>query len=124
MKTFEYVSNLFAARDVVHMAHLSTKKYSRHKALGNLYETILEYVDNFVETYQGQHELMDFTIIHAEPVPDNAIVEYLLALIGDVLLPAKKEFATDMDQYGHYVNDIEAFIGDIYHAIYKLRFLE
>lgn len=124
MKTFEYVSNLFAARDVVHMAHLSTKKYSRHKALGNLYTTILDYLDNFVETYQGQHELMDFTIIHAEPVADNAIVEYLLAFIGDVLLPAKKEFATDMDRYGHYVNDIEAFIGDIYHSIYKLRFLE
>jgi hypothetical protein len=124
MKASEYISKLFEARDIVHMAHLSTKSYSRHKALGSLYETILEYLDNFVETYQGQFDLINFDIIHAVPIPDNAIVEYLQAFYGEVLIPAKLEFQSDSVNYGHYANDLEAFIGDIYHTIYKLRFLE
>lgn len=124
MKTNEYIAALFEARDVVHMTHLSTKKYSRHKALGDLYETINDFLDNFVETFQGQFDLVDFSLVHAEPVPDNEIVEYLQIFIGEVLIPAKKLFQTNSDEYGHYANDLESFIGDIYHALYKLRFLE
>jgi len=124
MKANEYVSNLFSARDIIHMAHLSTKSYARHKALGDLYDTILDYIDNFVEVYQGMHELMDFTGIKADPIPENAIVEYIQSLISGVLIPAKNEFATDMEHYGHFVNDIETLIADMYHTLYKLRFLE
>lgn len=122
MKTSDYLSSLFEAADVVHMAHLSTRVFARHEAL-KLYSTLRDFVDSFAEIYMGKTgELIDFVDITASPVPDSEIEEYLASLI-DILVEAKNEFATNMEEYGNFVNDIETLISEIQHTIYKLKFL-
>lgn len=124
MKASEYVAALLGARDIVHLAHLSTLSYARHKAFGGLYEDILDYTDNFVETYQGQTgKLIEVKKIDAVPVPDDGMEAWLEEFCDGVVKAAKLEFAQNMDEYGHFVNDIETLIGQIYHTLYKLKFL-
>lgn len=124
MTTTEFVSNLFAARDVLHLMHLHTKSYAEHKALGGIYPAIEEFTDSFVETYQGQVgdliNVTSFTVSMSTPDP----IAYLENFCDSVLVEAKNAFATDMEQYGHYVNNIEELISTVYHTIYKLKFLK
>ena len=54
----ELVSHVFALRNAAHLAHWSTKSYSEHKALGNLYDDLIDKIDNIVEAYQGYYGLI------------------------------------------------------------------
>ena len=38
-----------------HIMHLATTSYAAHKALGNFYEKVGDFVDSFVEAYQGKY---------------------------------------------------------------------
>jgi hypothetical protein len=49
----ELVSRCFAARTAAHFAHLKTKSYAAHMALGSFYEDVVDATDEFIECYQG-----------------------------------------------------------------------
>lgn len=49
----ELVSRCFAARTAAHFAHLLTKSYSQHMALGDFYDDIAEGADKFIECRMG-----------------------------------------------------------------------
>jgi hypothetical protein len=124
MKVEDYVADLFAAGDAIHSAHLRTKSYARHKAL-SLYEDIRDYADNFVEVYQGQmNQLINEYEVETQSLPDEEAEAYLEGFCKDVLINAKNEFSQNMEEYGHFVNDIETLIAKVYHTLYKLRFLK
>ena len=44
----ELVSHVFAMRNAAHLAHWATKSYSEHKALGKLY-------DDLMQSYSSTH---------------------------------------------------------------------
>lgn len=44
---------LFHARDVAHIHHWKTKSFSKHLALGELYELLLTFADELAEMYMG-----------------------------------------------------------------------
>ena len=54
----EFIGNLFLARDVTHSAHLNSKSYAQHVALGDFYEELIGLADSLAEAYQGRHGLM------------------------------------------------------------------
>jgi len=54
----ELVSHVFAMRNAAHLAHWATKSYSEHKALGKLYDDLIDKIDNIVEAYQGYYGLI------------------------------------------------------------------
>ena len=54
----ELVSHVFALRNAAHLAHWATKSFSEHKALGNLYDDLIDKIDNIVEAYQGYYGLI------------------------------------------------------------------
>ena len=54
------IAKLFEARDFAHHAHLQTKSYSQHKALGGFYEDVVGLADTFFETYSGKYGLVPF----------------------------------------------------------------
>jgi hypothetical protein len=58
MKACDFVGMLFLARDVTHSVHLNTRSYSKHKALRNFYDNIIDLADTFAETYQGRNGLI------------------------------------------------------------------
>jgi hypothetical protein len=55
----ELVERVFTTRNLVHFAHWNTKSYASHMALGELYDGIVDEVDDIVETYQGEFGLVD-----------------------------------------------------------------
>ena len=110
-------------RDVVHIAHLRTTSYAAHKALGHLYDEVVEHFDSLAELYQGQFGLVDFKDFSVKVVKPDDIVEYLEDFCGDVI-DAKKEFTDDMETMGHLVNELEAVTTTIYSSLYKLKFLK
>lgn len=55
----ELVEKVFCTRNLVHFAHWNTKSYAQHMALGELYEAIVEQVDDLVESYQGEFGLLE-----------------------------------------------------------------
>lgn len=58
----EFFGKLFQSRDIIHLAHLKTKSYSSHKALGDYYNKLTDKVDNIIECYQGLNGLVNITI--------------------------------------------------------------
>jgi len=57
-KMCEMVEKAFTTRNLLHFAHLSTKSYAAHKALGEMYEEIIDKIDAICETYQGKFGLI------------------------------------------------------------------
>ena len=54
-------AHLFLARDIAHRAHLRTQgpgSFAAHEALGEFYEGIIDLADRFVESYQGEYEVL------------------------------------------------------------------
>ena len=58
-KYTKLVSLLFNARTNAHIAHLQTKSYAQHIALGDLYEGILGIADSFAESAQGTQGILN-----------------------------------------------------------------
>ena len=49
----EYIAKLLHGVTVAHMHHLTTDSYSKHKALGSLYEELGDKVDDLAEAFIG-----------------------------------------------------------------------
>jgi hypothetical protein len=50
----EMIEKVFCTRNAIHFSHWLTGSFSTHVALGELYEEIIDAVDNIVETYMGE----------------------------------------------------------------------
>lgn len=50
---FSLLGELFASRNIAHLAHLNTTSFAEHKALNEYYDSILDLTDELAETYIG-----------------------------------------------------------------------
>jgi len=48
----QFLGTLFQFRDKIHLAHLHTNSFAAHKALGEVYEGLLDIIDTLVESAQ------------------------------------------------------------------------
>ncbi len=63
----EFIGRTFAARNTAHVAHLTTRSYAHHMALGDFYEDLIPAVDAVVECYQGHFgPIGEVSIQHGE----------------------------------------------------------
>ena len=67
----ELVSKAFATRNLLHFAHWNTRSFAAHSALGELYDSIIEDIDEIVETYQGKNGIVDGFKTESATVPDD-----------------------------------------------------
>lgn len=62
MNPSDLILALFNARTAAHIAHLQTKSYAAHKALGEFYLGVITLADRFAETWMGlSGEAIKFT---------------------------------------------------------------
>jgi hypothetical protein len=110
------IQKMFEARQVAHNCHLKTKSFAEHKALQGFYEDLLEMVDDFTETYQGQYGLVGDFELDIKPVGD--VVEYLE--------DCAKLFAVGRDSLkdSHLKNVMDEAVSLTYRTLYKLKFLK
>jgi len=51
------IGTLFYARDFAHRAHLKTRSYAAHMALGDFYSGVIDLADELCEAYQGRYDV-------------------------------------------------------------------
>lgn len=121
MELSTFSSELFACRDHLHIMHLKSKSYSEHKALKHLYESVIDFADQFIESFTGFLDKdVEFDTIVVNDYTGTPI-SYIEEFLQNVLFAVKYDLSSDMNLYGWAVNDIESLIQKCYHTIYKLR---
>lgn len=112
------ISKLFEARDFAHYAHLQTKSYSQHKALGSFYESVVDLADTFFESYAGKYGLISFKM---NSVPTNQdLISYFESLAKFV--EGSHSVISKGDTFLH--NQLDTIAESVYHLIYKLKNLK
>ena len=119
MSCDKFIGMLFLARDVAHSAHLNTRSYAKHQALGGFYDGIIDLADKFAEMYQGKYGLIGpITLMSADK--SNNVLEFLerqAKEIEDVRYKVVDKDCTPLQ------NVIDEIAGHYYTTIYKLKFL-
>ena len=102
-----------------HILHLTTKSYAEHTALEDYYTEIGDFVDGFVEAFQGKYGLLhDFT---ADYVLPGQPIEYLTYLKDEVATLRRSEKFPQDSELQNTVDEIAQLIDS---TLYKLRFLK
>lgn len=66
----ELVSRAFTTRNLLQFSHWSTGSLAAHLATGDLYDAIIDKIDDIVETYMGKHGKLVIKSQPAATVPD------------------------------------------------------
>lgn len=110
-------SKLFESRDFAHKAHLETKSYAQHKALGSFYDDVLGLTDSLVESYQGKYGVQKIQI---GQVKDAEVVGYFEDLANFL-----EQAHASVDKKDTWVqNQIDGLIELTYSLLYKLKNLK
>jgi hypothetical protein len=119
MSCADFVGTLFLARDVAHSVHLNTRSFSKHSALNEFYDNILDLTDKFAEAYQGRHGLIGpITLMSAKKTGN--IVEFLADSLSEV---ENMRYDVCKKEDTPLQNTIDEIVGQYLSTLYKLKFL-
>ena len=115
----KFLGMLFLARDVTHSAHLNTRSFAKHQALGGFYDEIIDLADKFAEMYQGKYGLIGPVMLMSADKSNNVLefLERQAAEIEDIRYKVVDKECTPLQ------NVIDEIVGLYYTTIYKLKFL-
>lgn len=131
----ELVARCFAARTSAHLAHLATKSYAQHMALGDFYDAIAASADEFAECWMGifgQMAVSDFPSIRLPAADPITQLSDLRTWIVANREEACEKYEDNDDADGAESNDVDCtelanLIDNILAVIdrtsYKLKFL-
>lgn len=116
-------SKLFESREMAHIYHLQVNgeqgSHAAHTALNEYYEGVLDFIDDLIETYQGQYGIVDgYETIDTNETRTKEKVEYFEGLVEFVKHGRKAISAEDT----HLQNIIDEVVALIYRTLYKLKF--
>ena len=112
-------NKLMLERTAFHILHLSSTSYAQHMALGDVYNTLNDAIDELSEHIQGMClELLNLSVLTEEiprgpSVPLSRITGFINYL--NRCLPQLKDQSL--------ANKVQELIHDLRGAAYKLRFL-
>jgi hypothetical protein len=119
MSCADFVGMLFLARDVAHSTHLNTRSYSKHIALNEFYDGIIDLADKFAEAYQGKYGLIGpISLMSAKKT--NNVVEFLEGQLEDLEQMRYKVVDKECTPLQNIIDEI---FGLYYSTLYKLKFL-
>jgi hypothetical protein len=119
MKCCDFVGTLFLARDVTHSVHLNTRSFSKHMALNEFYDNIVELADKFAEAYQGRHGLIGPISLMSAKKTGN-VIEFLEDSLADI---EKMRYDVVDKSDTPLQNIIDEIVGQYLSTLYKLKFL-
>jgi hypothetical protein len=120
----KFFSKLFESREMAHVYHLSVKgdmgSYAAHVALGAYYESILGFIDDLIEIYQGQYGLVEnFEVISTSDTKSKSPIDYFEELV-EFVKSTRSTLLSAEDT--HLQNIVDEVIALIYKTLYKLKF--
>ena len=119
MKCCDFVGTLFLARDVTHSVHLNTRSFSKHMALNEFYDNIVDLADKFAEAYQGRHGLIGPISLMSAKKTGN-VIEFLEDSLADI---EKMRYDVVDKSDTPLQNIIDEIVGQYLSTLYKLKFL-
>jgi DNA-binding ferritin-like protein len=114
------IGNLLKARDTAHMWHWKVKSFSMHMALGELYEELLELVDELFEMYMGEYG----TDAHVPLSEPNAFSEQDPTEFVRQLHDFLRVMESKIPQNGFLVNKYQELQGVVARVKYKMENLK
>lgn len=116
LKTNQTFANaLLHSQIQIHVYHLQTKSYSRHKAFETFYEKIEDLLDQYIETFQGKYGVLEnYRAIDLDNNSENC-VEYLKGLQRINNKTKIGHLDSDLDNIKDEINEL------INRTIYKLE---
>ena len=112
-----FLATMLHSSTNTHFFHWSTDSYSKHKALGNYYDDIIDLTDDLAEAYMGCYEqIKTFPSVYHQPKEPVKYLESLKSFVDD----ARK----DLPQESQIQNIIDEIAQLIDSTLYKLRFLK
>lgn len=122
----QFFSKIFESREMAHVYHLQLKgdpgSYASHIALGEYYDGVIGILDELIEVYQGQYDIVQgYNIIDTSSTQNLDKLEYFSSVV-DYLKSSRYTLLSQDDP--HYQAIIDEIINLLYRLIYKLRFLK
>ena len=115
----QFLGMLFLARDVTHSAHLNTRSFAKHQALGGFYDDIIDLADKFAEMYQGKYGLIGPVALMSADKSSN-VLEFLERQATEIENIRYKVVDKDCTPLQNVIDEI---VGLNLQIIYKLKFL-
>lgn len=120
----KFFSKIFEARQMAHVYHLQVKgdmgSHAAHTALNDYYDGLLDLLDELIETYQGQYEVIeDYEMIDTKDTKTKDKVEYFIELNTFIKDTRKTAF---LEEDTHLQNIVDEVVALTYRLLYKLRF--
>jgi DNA-binding ferritin-like protein len=112
-----FVATLLHSATNTHFFHWSTDSYSKHIALGEYYDGIVELTDSFAEAYMGKYgKFTTFPSVYHQPKDPLKYLESLQNFVTDARqdLPQDSELQNLIDEIADLINT----------TTYKLKFLK
>jgi len=122
---FELISFFFSLSNTVKLYHWSTNLYSRHKSSDDLFNTITDLTDKFMEIYQGKYGKISKSIINeidikSKLISDDNFVIYLRNVSQFLEDIVKNKLLSSKDS--DLLNIRDELLGEINKTIYLLTF--
>lgn len=119
----KFFSKLFESREMAHIYHLQVNgemgSHAKHTALNDYYEGVLGLIDEMIEVYQGQYDLIEgYGIIDTKDTMSKDTIEYFKELATFI----KTERKCFEQEDTHLHNIVDEVVALVYKTLYKLRF--
>lgn len=114
----KFMNRLFEARNVAHTEHLKVKgsgAYAAHVALGSFYDSLLDFADGFVESYQGKYGIQDISM-------KSAMYDNVISYLED--FARYTESSRDIFKDEWLKNQVDEITSLTYTTLYKLKNLK
>jgi hypothetical protein len=116
----QFFSKLFESREMTHIYHLQEESYKNHVILNEYYDSILDMIDELIETYQGQYQMVEgYDIIDTSETKTKNVNQYFEELASFVT--NNRSIFSDKDT--HIQSIIDSILILIYRTLYKLKIL-
>ena len=119
----KFFSKLFESREMAHIYHLQVNgemgSHAKHTALGDYYDGVLGLIDEMIEVYQGQYDIIEgYDVIDTKDTVSKDTIEYFNELAATI----KVERKCFNNEDTHLHNIVDEVVALVYKTLYKLRF--
>jgi DNA-binding ferritin-like protein len=120
----KFFSKLLESREMAQVYHWTVKgdegSHSAHVALNEYYDAVIEHIDDLIETYQGQYELVqEYDVIDTKETKSKDKIEYFKEVAQFI---KDTRYKAILEEDTHLQNIIDEVVATIYRLLYKLRF--
>lgn len=120
----QFFSKLFESREMAHIYHLQVKgeegSFAKHKALGEYYEGVVGLIDDIIEIYMGQYDVIEgYDSIDTTPTRSVDPVEYFNGIASYIKSERSKCISSEDTHLLNIVDEIQSLI---YKLLYKLKY--